>query len=222
MVPDSTAGEPDVRSELAARKCDGGLMADNHRKLSLLFAIAAACGVSRAALAHVCPINECDYGDPQYQANYEKYKGASDVYQKCIDPLINSYFSAVDRLAIIYPRFGIAYRAMQDEQKAANNVADAANAAGSEAAHKAFDAAVNKRDGFHANEAAESAYEAVDGPAQEEVKQRYDEAKRRFEDRILHTAEPEALELYNLYHLKLRQQTDRCGPIPSPPQPPRK
>jgi hypothetical protein len=45
-----------------------------------------------------------------------------------------------------------------------------------------------------------------------------EEAHRRFEDRILRTAEPDALEFYNLMEVKLKQQTGRCGPMPEPPQ----
>jgi len=43
------------------------------------------------------------------------------------------------------------------------------------------------------------------------------EAHRRFEDRILQTAEAEALEYYNLFKLKFTQQIKQCGPMPQPP-----
>jgi hypothetical protein len=222
-------------------------MATNNRELSLFFVIATAC-VSNAALAAVCPISECDYGDPQYRATYEKYKVLSDVYQRCIDPIVNSYLSAVDRLAILYPRFGIAHRAMQDEiraaeaaqnaygsaKEAANNAAQAAFAAAARAYEAAHPAATVLEVQAHAYAdpsyvTAQAVAKAVNDPnnpaddASAEAEQnRINEAHQRFEDRILRTAEPDALELYNLYHLKLRQQIDRCGPIPTPPQAPRK
>lgn len=44
------------------------------------------------------------------------------------------------------------------------------------------------------------------------------EAHRRFEDRILNTAEPEALQYYNLFRLKFDQQFKQCGQIPEPPR----
>jgi hypothetical protein len=44
------------------------------------------------------------------------------------------------------------------------------------------------------------------------------EVHQRFEDRILRTAEPKALEIYNLWQLKIKQQTERCGPMPEPPR----
>jgi hypothetical protein len=44
------------------------------------------------------------------------------------------------------------------------------------------------------------------------------EAHRRFEDRILRTAESEALEYYNLARLQLDRQFKQCGPMPESPR----
>jgi len=43
-------------------------------------------------------------------------------------------------------------------------------------------------------------------------------AKQRFDDRILRTAEPEALEWYNLYMTKMRANPSPCGAMPEPPK----
>jgi hypothetical protein len=43
-------------------------------------------------------------------------------------------------------------------------------------------------------------------------------AKQRFDDRILSTAEPEALEWYNLYMEKMRANPEPCGAMPEPPK----
>ncbi len=159
----------------------------NHRMIASRSIAATIAFVSHVALAHVCPISECDYGDPLYQAAYAKFKIDFDVYNRCIEPPVNSFLRATEGLAILYPRFGIAYRAMQDEIKAATDNNNPPNDASAEAEQK-----------------------------------RINEARQRFEDRILRTAEHEALELYNLYQLNVRQQTSRCGPMPSLPRPPAK
>lgn len=44
------------------------------------------------------------------------------------------------------------------------------------------------------------------------------EARQRFNDRILSTAEAEALQYYNLFRLKLDQQMKQCGATPEPPR----
>ena len=44
------------------------------------------------------------------------------------------------------------------------------------------------------------------------------ESRRRFDDRILGTAETEALEYYNLFKLKFQQSLKQCGPMPEPPR----
>jgi hypothetical protein len=117
-----------------------------------------------------CPIGECDYLDPQYQA-------ASDAYAKCIGPLSDAFDHAMDRLAVLYPKFGIAWQTQQVEMKSA----------------------------------------AAD-PSNTRVSADTAEAHRRFEDRILRTAEPEALRAYNLWKLKTNHEAERCGPLPLPPR----
>lgn len=218
------------------------------KKLSIIVAMAAAC-VSHAALAHICPINECDYGNPQYQAAYEKYKAADAVYRSCTGPSVKSFLSAVDSLAILYPRFGIAYRAFNDETKAAEDAwaADnAAQAAANDAAQAAAQTALNTAQAAlkaaqaadpAALDAARRTYVAAlnaasaanypDNDAAEDAsfaaqQARINKARQRFEDRILRTAEPDALELYNLYQLKVRQQVQQCGSAPTLPEAPRK
>jgi hypothetical protein len=115
-----------------------------------------------AATAHAtCPISECDYLDPQYKA-------AFDANLKCISAVIDPFVRAMDAIAILYPRFGIAWRAQQAELKVV---------------------------------------------ASDPI-----EVNRRFEDRILRTAEPEALNVYNIWQLKIKEQSERCGPIPEPPR----
>ncbi len=130
-----------------------------------LFVLLLAAATAQAA----CPISECNYLDPQYQA-------AFSAWGSCITPPSDAWSRAMEMLAISYPRFGIAWRAQQAESKAAvgSGLGDLNQAA-------------------------------------------LDEAHRRFEDRILRTAEPEALEFYNLWQLKLDQQVKQCGPMPEPP-----
>ncbi len=117
-----------------------------------------------------CPISECNYSDPQYKAAY-------DAWSNCVTPVVNQFTYAMDRMAILYPRFGIAWRAQEAEMKA-----------------------------------------TVSDPGNPNAAVAWDEAHRRFEDRILRTAEPEALEFYNLWQLKVKQETQRCGPMPEPPR----
>jgi hypothetical protein len=121
-----------------------------------------------AATAHAaCPISECNYLDPQYQA-------ATEAWSNCTKSVLDAFIYAMDGMALLYPRFGIAWQSQEAEMKAA--ASDPGNATA------------------------------------------MDEVHRRFEDRILHTAEPEALEFYNLWKLKIKQQTERCGPMPEPPR----
>lgn len=223
------------------------------KKLNLIFAVAAVC-VSHAALAD-CALSQCNYLDPRYQAEYAKWKAAVDGFQHCTGPIFAAYFHALNALAIMYPRFGIAYRAYQDEQNAADAAFAAANKAASDAdnnaqqaAHAAFDAAARVYSAAHPGAtvfdvqayaynapsyiAAEKAAKAANGPdrvdtaidaAEDQDTRSHAVAKQRFEDRILRTAEPDALEFYNLYQLKLKQQIQSCGPTPPPPpEPPRK
>lgn len=44
------------------------------------------------------------------------------------------------------------------------------------------------------------------------------EAHRRFEDRILQAAEPEALQYYNIFRIKFERQIKQCGSMPEPPK----
>jgi hypothetical protein len=206
------------------------------RKLRLFFATAAVC-VSNAALA-ACPVSQCNYLDPQYKAAYAKYKVASNAWRHCNDAVFDAYFHAMNGLAILYPRFGIAYRAMQGEQRAANAAFDAAETAAAKAAAAAGNAAYAANVANEAkmdqrgelasdhvvdpNDAAATTYAPLDRAAQKENDRRLKEANQRFTDRILRTAEPDALEFYNLYQLKLKQQIQSCGPAPHMPEPPRK
>lgn len=115
----------------------------------------------------------------QYEAAYAKYKAASDSFSRCVTGFTDPYFRTLNAWAVLYPRFGIAYRELHAELKTATDTAN----------EHAIRAAVDK-------------------------------ANQRFTDRILRTAEPEALEFYNLYQLKLKQQVQSCGPAPVGPKPP--
>jgi hypothetical protein len=42
-------------------------------------------------------------------------------------------------------------------------------------------------------------------------------ARQRFEDRILRTAEPDAMQLYEIFNFKNKQAMQRCGAMPIPP-----
>jgi hypothetical protein len=136
------------------------------------FAIALSTALLVAsASAATCPIEECDYGDAKYKADFAKWLD-------CANEHANRLNHTMDVLAVMYPKFGIAWRAFSDEQKAAIN-------------------SDGKLD-----------FEAVK------------EAKRRFEDRILSTAEPEALEDYNMFMLAEKQHPveSQCGAIREPPK----
>lgn len=132
------------------------------KRSAVLLALLLACGAAHAA----CPASECDYQEPHYAAAFH-------AWLDCITPFVDQYIAAGDKMAVLYPRFGIAWRALatsEEEQK--------------RSPEKDIGAA----------------------------------ARRLFEDRILRTAEPEALQLFNLMELKLKQQTQRCGPMPEPPR----
>jgi hypothetical protein len=109
--------------------------------------------------------------NPQYQAAYKKW---SD----CANEFANRTLRAFEALAALYPKFGIAYRALSDDMKTA----------------------------LHADGTIDDAAMA--------------EARRRFEDRILQTAEREALEDYNMIRLSQQQRPleAQCGAIPEPPR----
>jgi hypothetical protein len=59
----------------------------------------------------------------------------------------------------------------------------------------------------------------IDAATQSHDTAAFAEIHRRFEDRILRTAEPEALEFYNLMMMKVKQQqAEQCGSMPEPPK----
>jgi hypothetical protein len=131
-----------------------------------------ALGVALTASAGAtCPVSECNYLDPQFTADFKRY---SD----CVGEYTNRLNRALDSLAVLFPRFGIAYRAYSGEIKGA----------------------------IH-----------PDGTVDQAA---LDEAKRRFDDRILQTAEPEALEEYNMIQLSGQQHPlkAQCGAAPEPPR----
>jgi hypothetical protein len=59
-----------------------------------------------------CPPTECNYLDPQYTA-------AIADYTKCTTPIVDQFTHAMEKLAIAYPKFGIAWRAQESDMKAA-------------------------------------------------------------------------------------------------------
>jgi hypothetical protein len=80
--------------------------------------LAAAMTVSAAlwaATTHAgnCPISECDYLDPQFKA-------ALDAWNKCSEAMVNDFVSAMDQLAIAYPRFGLAWQSQAAEMRNAS------------------------------------------------------------------------------------------------------
>jgi hypothetical protein len=125
-----------------------------------------------AVIAHAanCPSTECNYLDSQYKA-------AMDVYEKCAEPINAAYEHAMDQLAVVYPKFGIAWQSEQAEFKSISS--DFRNT---------------------------------------DIQPALDEVHRRFEDRVLATAEPEALQAYNRWKLKVKRDGQRCGPLPLPPR----
>jgi hypothetical protein len=148
----------------------GGINMTRMKVSAMTFGVAFAVTASAT-----CPLTECDYTDPQYQAAYKRWND-------CSDPYVRQFTDTMEHLAVLYPRFGIAYHARQDEDRAIPTTLDSTAAAAA-----------------------------------------WDEDRRRFEDRILRTAETEALDTYNLMMLKVRREVDaKCGPMPDPPlkQPP--
>jgi hypothetical protein len=128
-------------------------------------------GVALATAASAtCPYTECDYTDPQYKAAFQRWND-------CVTPYTDHVTHTLETLALLYPRFGIAFRAYSDELTRANT---------------------------------------QPGDNQAAV----DEARRRFDDRILHTAEPEVLRDYNMLMLSAKQHPveAQCGLMPEPPR----
>ena len=134
--------------------------------------IAIALGVTLTAnVRAACPVSECNYADPQWGA-LEK------TWSACVLEITGRTTQALASLGVKYPKFGSAYRAMNDET-----------------AHA-----------LHADGTSDQAVE--------------DAAKRRFEDRIFRTAEPEAVEQYKLVMLQLKEHPieGQCGKAPEPPR----
>jgi hypothetical protein len=134
--------------------------------------VAISLGVTLTAnVGAACPVSECNYRDPQWVA-LEK------TWSACVLEITGRTTQALASLGVKYPKFGSAYRAMNDETAKA----------------------------FHA-----------DGTSDQAVA---DAAKQRFEDRIFRTAEPEAVEQYNLILLQLKQHPIevQCGKAPEPPR----
>jgi hypothetical protein len=125
--------------------------------------------IAQSAMADGCPINECNYLDPQFKAAFAQYSS-------CVNNITTNYDNYMHTLAVLHPRFGIAWNAFQDEVKAA----------------------------LHADGTVDNAGLQT--------------AKQRFDDRILRTAEPEALEWFNLYVMKMRANPLPCGTMPMPPK----
>ena len=130
-------------------------------------ATAVAVMLMTVAKAGTCPITECNYADPAYQA------AVAETF-KCTQPIEDAFTRAMDQLAIIYPRFGVAWHSYYADLKA-------------------FAADPNGKN---------TEFEA---------------AHRRFEDRILSTAESDALQIYDLWTIKMKAGLERCGPVPEPP-----
>jgi hypothetical protein len=103
---------------------------------------------------------------------------ALDRYLACTGPILDKWMRAENMLAVMYPRFGIAW----NEFKFASQ-------------------AVNDREvrGELASDAANAQIQAL---------------RQKFIDRILSTAEPEALQWHQLYELKKNQAIQACGPSP--------
>jgi hypothetical protein len=133
---------------------------------AIVVGVAVAAGASAG-----CPISECNYLDPTFAANLKKWSECTNAYASRIIQVMES-------LAVLYPRFGIAYNAYSDEIKNA----------------------------IHSDGTSDRAA--------------LDEAKRRFDDRILNTAEPEALQDYNMLMLSGKQYPvgAQCGAMPEPPR----
>jgi hypothetical protein len=134
------------------------------------FLLAAALAAQlTGASAAVCPISECDYGDVQYKAAWANWTG-------CINQVGTNFEEYMRRLAILYPRFGIAWSAFEGETKGAIH-----------------------EDG------------TIDQSA-------ISAARQRFDDRVLRTAEPEAVQWYNMYLQKMNANPEPCGTMPAPPR----
>jgi hypothetical protein len=134
-----------------------------------IFGLILGAMIAQSAIAQKCPITECNYLDPQYQAAFAKFEA-------CMNNVTENFNKFFRTLAITHPRFGIAYNAYLDEMNSAV-----------------------RPDG------------TVDNAAMQA-------AKQRFDDRILRTAEPEALELYNQFLTKNRATPLPCGTMPEPPK----
>jgi len=115
-----------------------------------------------------CPVTECDYSDPQFKANNQKWGN-------CLNEYTNRVVGMLKGMAAVYPRFGIAFRAYSAEIDRLSSQVPFDDTAASD-------------------------------------------AHRRFEDRILRTAEPDALQEYNSLVLWKEQHPPQCGAAPEPPR----
>jgi hypothetical protein len=138
-------------------------------------ASALAVGIALATTANAtCPINECNYLDPQYKAVFQRWSACTGDYIGRID-------KATNVIAALYPRFGLAYQAFMDE--------------------------------IAAETTAQTNGQQIDAATNEAIRQ-------RFIDRVLRTAEPEAVQDFQLLQLQLRQHpiAQQCGEMPTPPR----
>jgi hypothetical protein len=72
-------------------------------------------GVALAAAARAtCPYTECNYLDPQYQADSKKWSDCADLH-------VNRTINELDKLAVLFPRFGIDWRSYRDEVNSASH-----------------------------------------------------------------------------------------------------
>ena len=97
-------------------------------------------------------------------------------YQNCMSAAAEWFQDGARKLAVLYPRFGVAWQAYEADIALPNPMP--AN----------FD---------------------VDKWAAETKT-----ARDRFTDRILQTAEPDALQWFQLFQLKAKQRAQACGPMP--------
>jgi hypothetical protein len=131
--------------------------------MKVLFAIL---GLMASSIAMAGP----DYLDPQYQIQFK-------AYSDCVNPKVQALETYYEKLAILYPRFGIAFREMK---QIVMNIPPDSTSMGDQAK----------------------------------------QAHQQFVDRILRTAEPEALEDYNLAQSQFENNIRACGELPQPPMKP--
>jgi hypothetical protein len=101
------------------------------RKIGWLTGPLLGVAIAQAAIADTCPITECNYLDPQYQA-------ASAQFTTCMNGVTTNFEKYMGFLAISYPRFGIAWNALGDEAKAAMHADGTIDEAAIKAAQQRF------------------------------------------------------------------------------------